>query len=205
MVSQEAIVDVDVYSEQGLLAHQRVHMTRSSEPLEIAATDSFRGLVTLHAYRLNADVDRYNQYGGSPKYVLYPEDRELKLKLTGLRTSYLPGAEVVAGLDLRAAAGLAAPGVLGISIFDTAVDQRAATEQEANDRWFSTSWWQDSSGVAGVSRSSLDKTVMAQPVPRTCNSRQRQSFNPASFDASSSNMTTMTTCAMNTAPPCRRV
>jgi Alpha-2-macroglobulin family/A-macroglobulin TED domain/MG2 domain/Carboxypeptidase regulatory-like domain/A-macroglobulin receptor binding domain len=162
-----SIVDVDVYSEQGLLAHQRVRMMRSSEPLEIPATDSFHGLVTLQAYRLNADVEHYNygQYGASSsKSVLYPEDRELKLKLTGLRTSYAPGAEVMAGLDLRGARGFAAPGALGVSIFDTAVEQRAATEEKANDRWFGTSWWQDSSGVAGVSRPSLDKTDMARPV-----------------------------------------
>ena len=184
------IIDLDVYSEQRLLVHQRVRMTHAAEPLEIPANDGFRGLVTLQAYRLNADVENinYSRYGtGASKSVLYPEDRELKLKLSGLRTSYAPGAEVVAGVDLLAAGGIAAPGALGISVIDTAVEQRAATEEEANDPWFSSSWWQDSSSVAGVSRSSLNKTDMALPVPEDLQLAaeavlQSNSFRPIKFE-----------------------
>jgi hypothetical protein len=161
-------IDVDAVTEEGSLSYFRVRMHSTEEPLTIPAGSTFHGLVTLRAYTMDEESSNYpyGRFGPNEfKSVLYPEDRQLKVSLSGLRPSYLPGAEVDAALTVRDAKGSAAPGALGVAVIDTAVEQRAATEEEANERWPGYNWWQDESGVAGVTRADLDKTDMSRPVP----------------------------------------
>lgn len=160
-------IDVDAVSAQGVINHQQVHMMHALEPITVLMGDDFHGLVTLVAYTMNGESERnsYSWRGWSAyKSVLYPEDRELKVKLTGLHSSYAPGASVDAGLDVRAAGGFVAPGAVGVTVIDTAVEQRAATEEDANQRWFGWNWWRDGSNIAGITYEDLAKTDMSQPV-----------------------------------------
>src|SRR5208337_5227980 len=130
----------------------QVRMYSAEEPLTVPADTHFHGLIALRAYSMTSD-SRSDSAGY--KAVLYPEDRELKVKLSGLLPSYLPGAEVDAGLVLYDASGSVAPGALGVAVIDTAVELRARTEEEANERWYGWSWWNEDSNVAGVTRASL--------------------------------------------------
>jgi hypothetical protein len=155
-------IDVETLSEDGMIAHQQVRMYSAEEPLTVPADTHFHGLIALRAYSMTSD-SRSDSAGY--KAVLYPEDRELKVKLSGLLPSYLPGAEVDAGLVLYDASGSVAPGALGVAVIDTAVELRARTEEEANERWYGWSWWNEGSNVAGVTRASLDRTDMSRPVP----------------------------------------
>jgi hypothetical protein len=161
-------IDIDVLGEHGeQLGHQQVQLTNAVEMLDVPATPAFQGIVTLHAYRMNGDVPPYHYRwdgDGSYKLVLYPVDRELKLKLSGLEASYLPGATVDAGIAVRNAAGLAAAGALGVSVIDTAVEQRAETEAEANERWFGWNWWTDDDDAAGMAREEFDRINLSQPI-----------------------------------------
>jgi hypothetical protein len=160
-----SVIDVDAFSVQGVMSHQQVHMMHATEPFAVTVRDDFRGVVTLVAYSMNGDSAR-NLWIGSGEYksVLYPDDRELNLKLTGLRASYAPGAEVDAGVDVRAAGGFAAPSALGVSVADAAVEQRAVTEEDANLRWSAWNWWRNTASVGGVSMLDLQKTDMSKPV-----------------------------------------
>jgi hypothetical protein len=161
-----SIIDVEAFSGDGILAHQQVRMHNAEEPITILADSAFHGLVLLQAYSMNSDEQRYSwDRAGNYKAVLYPEDRELKVKLTGLRASYLPGAEVDAGLSLQDASGSFAKGALGVAVIDAAVEQRAETEEEANERWYGWNWWESGGSVAGVTLASLNRTKMEQPVP----------------------------------------
>jgi hypothetical protein len=162
-------VDVDVLSETGLLAHLRARPVHGAASLTIPAGPGFHGLITLRAYMFNSEDDDYNSYsasvGNSSKSVLYPEDRELRVKVTGLKTSYPPGAEVSAFLNVNDAAGAFPRGAAGVSVFDTAVQQRAETEEEANQRWFGDYWWLGGSVAGGLTRAALDKTDTSKPIP----------------------------------------
>jgi hypothetical protein len=163
-----AIVDVDVLSESGLLVHRQVRMEHPAEPLVLPPGPGFHGMVNLGAYAINSEPPEYlYQWDGDAGYksVLYPEDRELKLKLTGLQPSYPPGATVDAGLTVKDATGSAKASALGVSVIDTAVELRAETEEEANDHWFGSMWWRDLAGVSGVTSDSLNRLDMSQPVP----------------------------------------
>jgi uncharacterized protein YfaS (alpha-2-macroglobulin family) len=163
-----SFVDLDVLGGTGLLLHQRLHMSRAAEPVTIPATSGFHGLVTLCAYTMTAEMPQYHwQWDGEAGYksVLYPEDLELKLKLTGLQPSYSPGATVDAGLTVQNAAKSAAPSALGVAVIDTAVEQRAATEEEANEHWYGWNWWQSNDSAGGITREMLDRMDMSKPIP----------------------------------------
>jgi hypothetical protein len=161
-------IDIDAVAESGLLRHQQIYMANEDEPATFAGDAQVHGLVTLRAYNMNSDQSAH-QWGwpgySGYKSVLYPEDRGLKIKLTGLESSYLPGAGVDAGLEVHEADGQAAPGAFGVAVFDTAVEQRAQTEAEANEHWFGWSWWLDRDNVAGITRETLDQLDMSRPIP----------------------------------------
>jgi hypothetical protein len=164
-----SLIDVDAMSEQGVLNHQQVHMLHAAEPVTVLMGDEFRGFVTLIAYSMDGERHCYGHSSwcgwSAHKTVLYPEDRELKLKLSGLRTSYAPGSSVDAGLDVRTATGFAAPGALGVAVIDTAVEQRAATEEDADQRWFAWNQWRDpANNISGVTYQNLARADMSQPV-----------------------------------------
>jgi A-macroglobulin TED domain/Alpha-2-macroglobulin family/Carboxypeptidase regulatory-like domain/MG2 domain/A-macroglobulin receptor binding domain len=162
-------IDVDVLSETGLLAHLRARPEHGAASLTIPAGPAFHGLITLRAYTFASEDDDYNSYSASvsnsSKSVLYPEDRELRVMLTGLKTSYSPGAEVSALLNVNDAAGAFPRSAAGVSVFDTAVQQRAETEEEANQSWFGDYWWLGGSVAGGLTRAALDKTDASKPIP----------------------------------------
>jgi hypothetical protein len=158
---QGIALDIEAYSRDGLLHHQQIHMVHATEPVEIPASAAFHGQITLTSCQMNRDLSGYLYLEPcSFKSVLYPEDRALKVKLDGLRPSYLPGAEVNAGVNLQ---GLA--GVVGISVFDKAVEQRATTEEDENDRWSGSMWWQDDSNISGMTVEDLNRIDTSKPIP----------------------------------------
>jgi hypothetical protein len=160
-------VDVDVLSATETLAHLQVRIHHNAEPLTLPSDSRFRGLISLRAYRMSQDVTGYDDWSGdsSDKSVLYPDDRELRVKLNGIKPSYLPGADVNAALRVRDAAGAPIAGAVGVTVFDNAVAQRAETEEEENNRWFGWNWWLEGPQAGGVTRDDLDKVNAAQPIP----------------------------------------
>jgi hypothetical protein len=158
---QGITLDIEAYSRDGLLHHQQIHMAHATEPVEIPASAAFHGKITLTACQMSRELAAFSKWEPcSFKSVLYPEDRALKIRLTGLQRSYSPGSEVSAGLNLQGAAG-----EVGISVFDKAVEQRAATEEDENDRWPSSMWWQDDENVSGVTVEDLNRIDTSKPIP----------------------------------------
>jgi hypothetical protein len=162
------VVDLDVLTDASILEHLQIRMMSREQAFTIPARSSFHGLITLRAYsmRVEMDQDSWEMRPGAMRTVLYPEDRSLRARVSGLAASYAPGAEVNAELELRNASNGPEAGVFGVSVFDTAVEERALTELEANDRWFGQDrWWLDSSHVGDVTLDSLNKTDMSKPIP----------------------------------------
>jgi len=161
-------VDLDVLSETSVLEHWQIRMSGTEQEFSIPASPAFRGLITLRAYSMRVEMERSTWYfgdQGATRVVLYPDDRSLHANVKGLTASYAPGTPVNAQLELRNAANGPAAGVFGVSVFDTAVEQRAETELEANDRWFGQSWWWlAGSSVGDVTLDSLNKTDTSKPI-----------------------------------------
>jgi hypothetical protein len=162
------VVDMDVLSEKAVVGHWQIRMSGEEQPFTIPANPAFHGLITLRGYNLrDQERDRrwYGDRDGTARLVLFPEDRSLSAGVKGLAASHAPGAKVSADLSLRSADKGATAGVFGVSVFDTAVEQRADTEAEASDRWFGRGlWWLEGSSVGGVTRESLNKTDTSKSI-----------------------------------------
>ncbi len=161
-------VDMDILSAQGVVQHWQLRMNGREQQFSIPANPAFHGLIMLRAYSLRDQASKPRWYGdrdGATRSVLYPDgDHSLNGEVKGLQASYVPGAKVNAELSLRTQ-GKGAAGVFGVSVFDTAVEQRAETEAEANDRWFGHGrWWLEPASVGDVTRESLDQINTAQPI-----------------------------------------
>jgi len=161
-------VDPDVLSATSVLEHWQMRMSGSEQGFSIPASPAFRGLITLRAYSMRVEMMQSTWYlgdQGATRTVLYPDDHSLRANVKGLAASYAPGAPVNAQLELSDAANGPAAGVFGVSVFDTAVEQRAETELEANDRWFGQGWWWlEGSSVGDVTLDSLNKTDTSKPI-----------------------------------------
>ncbi|MFY9852613.1 MAG: alpha-2-macroglobulin family protein [Terracidiphilus sp.] len=161
-------VDIDVLSETSVVGHWQIRMNGNDQPFSIPANPAFRGLITLRSYNLRDERRERRWYGdrdGTARSVLYPEDRSLSASVKGLVASYSPGAKVTGELVLRSADKGATAGVFGVSVFDTAVEQRAETEEEANDRGFGRGWWWLAGGNVGdVTRETFDKTDTSKAI-----------------------------------------
>ncbi|HEV2134819.1 MAG TPA: MG2 domain-containing protein [Terracidiphilus sp.] len=161
-------VDLDIVSQNAVLSHWQTRVSGTEQPFSIPASPAFHGVITVRAYNLRGTRGERRWYGerdGSSRSVLYPEDRALSATVKGLADTYSPGARVSGQLLLRSADKGPAAGAFGVSVFDTAVEQRAETEAEANDRWYGGGWWWlDQVGVGDVTLESLNKTDTGKPV-----------------------------------------
>jgi hypothetical protein len=161
-------LDIDILSESAVVGHWQVRISGNEQPFSIPANPAFHGCITLRAYNLRGTRGEQRWYGaggGDTRSVLYPEDHSLSASVKGLGASYAPGAKVSAELSLRSADKGSTAGVFGLSVFDTAVEQRAETEAEANDHWFGRGWWWlEGASVGDVTRASLDKIDTSKPI-----------------------------------------
>jgi hypothetical protein len=161
------VIDVDVASESAVLAHLQVRMHDRSIPITIPADARFHGLVSIRAYKMSESVSQYDYWSErwSSRSVLYPEDRALRVDVSGIKPSYAPGAEVTAGLRVSDALGAGIGSAVGVRVFDNAVAQRAETEEDENNRWLGSWWWLDTESAGGVTRADLDKVDTSKEIP----------------------------------------
>ncbi|MFZ1083717.1 MAG: alpha-2-macroglobulin family protein [Terracidiphilus sp.] len=160
-------VDLDVVSENAVLAHLSIPLASDESTFSIPASPEFRGFVTISVFSALSTIPYYHYSGwmpGSARTVFYPEDRGLKASVAGLETIYSPGAPVDASLDL-AVGKKPVSGVFGVSVYDTAVEQRAQSETEDNDRgnwgtWFSPFDYDQQADT----RASFDSTDILHPI-----------------------------------------
>lgn len=161
------VIDLDVVSESAVLAHLQVRMHDRSTPVTIPADARFHGLISIRAYKMSESVGQYDYWSErwSSRSVLYPEDRALRVDVSGIKPSYTPGAQVAAGLRVSDALGAGIGGAVGVRVFDNAVAQRAETEEDENNRWLGSWWWFDGASAGGVTRADLDKVDTSKEIP----------------------------------------
>ena len=158
------LLDLDVFGSEGPLAHQRVLLVDGSAPVTVAADIRFHGIVTLFAYALR-DTNETG-FASQPGVVLYPENKELRLNVSGLHKTYGPGESVSASVRLADAAASGIEGAIGIAVTDTAVDERARTEDDFKERsWGWSGWYSEHWDVGGLTIDDLNRLDMSKPLP----------------------------------------
>lgn len=154
-------VDIDVVKDGYVLTSMQVRAREGTTSIFIPSEESFHGELGVRAYSMR-DVSEWAPT--AVKRVLYPEDRDLKVQLTGLATTYRPGDLVAARLRISSSNGDGNPAVLGVAVTDKAVDERIRTEQQFARTLWNWNWDDYIPDVAGVTRQDLDKVDVSRPV-----------------------------------------
>jgi hypothetical protein len=160
-------VEVDAIGKEGTLSHEELVLNAGGASVTIPADFRFHGEVTLVAYSMRDVGPGQQPYGsGGTRTVLYPQDTALKLKLTGLEKTYPPYAEVHGALRLSDSGTSRLPGAIGIAVTDTAVDERARTEEDFNEQYSGWGlWYSNDDQVGGFTLDGLNRVDMSRPVP----------------------------------------
>ncbi|PYS86462.1 MAG: hypothetical protein DMF70_02225, partial [Acidobacteria bacterium] len=159
---------LDVINEEKVLQSQLVQLQNSRATIVIPYREGFSGAVTLATYA-PAPSDDDDDFAYSSRTILYPHDRDLKLKLALNQESYRPGEDASANFLTRTATGRLAESALGVVIFDQAVEERARTDREFGGSYGFYGAYCYLSGcngdVAGVTRKDLDRLDLSKPLP----------------------------------------
>jgi hypothetical protein len=158
-------VVLELVREARILHSQVVQLKNGKAYALIPYADGFKDDVTIVGY-YGGSGDRNRSFG--TRTVAYPRDRELKIDARTGRSS-ADGDEVSIAFRVRSAEGMAKPGLLGVVVIDTAIEERGRADVEF-DRAHSlcdacAGWFGYDRNVSGVTRRDLDKLDLSHPVP----------------------------------------
>jgi hypothetical protein len=119
-------VPLQVIHDRTLLASWWLDLSSRNAELQVPWRPEFVNEVT---FAVSTDERQ-----GVSKTVIFPRDTELKLDVRPGRATYRPGEAAAVGLQMLSPAGAPVEGVFGMSIVDSAVTERARTDEESTQR-----------------------------------------------------------------------
>jgi hypothetical protein len=117
----------------------------------------FSGEITLGI----ASGEKYNQFDS--RIIIFPSNPDLTVTVAPARSSYRPGEEASVSFQTKLPDGSTAPSVLGISVVDSAVAERARSNAESP--WGLWRWYRTGAmDLGGVSRDDLLRLDVGKPI-----------------------------------------
>jgi hypothetical protein len=165
---------VDVANETRILESRSVSTVNGAATFSLRYRPEFRDEITIAAYSPALDPSqRYDSSFGS-RTVLFPRDRDLKLKFSLNQVQYKPGEEATVDFRVLTSDGRPSPSALGVVVFDRAVEERARTDQDFSGRFgfygsFS-SWRGYDNQIGGITRKDLQQIDLSKPLPEAIES-----------------------------------
>ena len=122
-------VEVIQTETQAILASQELKLSHTSGRVTFPVNEQFTGRLLLAAYPLNVEVEPYAMYSRTASAsVVVPKPSNLQLDVKPVRTTYRPGEAATVNLSVRDPEGDPVEGVLGLLVYDQAVEELARTE-----------------------------------------------------------------------------
>jgi A-macroglobulin TED domain/Alpha-2-macroglobulin family/Carboxypeptidase regulatory-like domain/MG2 domain/A-macroglobulin receptor binding domain/Alpha-2-macroglobulin bait region domain/Macroglobulin domain MG3 len=156
-------VIVDVSKEMQVIRSEMVRLRDGRGSINIPYDERFQNEIRVAAY---ADIAP-REYVSDSHSVFYPYDQNLKLNVLPGKETYRPGEEAHINFNVSAASGKTLESVLGVVIFDRAVEERARTDREFGSgagfygNYGSLLGWDES--LAGVTKKSLETLDLSKP------------------------------------------
>jgi uncharacterized protein YfaS (alpha-2-macroglobulin family) len=154
-------INVEVAGEHEVFHSTSLRLVRGRAQIRFPYSARFRDKVVVAAYR---DGDSLNY---TARTVLYPHDRELKLAVTPVKTTYRPGEEAQVDLQIKAPNGSTSESALGVVVLDQAVNERAHSDANYGGNY--TNNYQSFSGgdeeIGGITLNSIRRRSLAGPIP----------------------------------------
>ena len=114
---------------QSILASQQVNLSHPSTRVTFVPDARYSGLLTIAAYSLDADLDRYS----APSHVaaasvVIPRATRLQLEVKPAKATYRPGESASVALRVRGIQGEASQSAVGFLAYDQALEELVRTE-----------------------------------------------------------------------------
>jgi uncharacterized protein YfaS (alpha-2-macroglobulin family) len=123
-------VSIDVISNSSVVYSERMTIKDGRETFRIPFRPEFKGELTIAAYFVNEDG--YKEVVSFSKTIIYPSPNDLKLSIKSLKDVYRPNEEAKISFNARNSKG-GAETALGVVVLDKAIEERARTEQMADN------------------------------------------------------------------------
>jgi hypothetical protein len=158
---------IEVAGESEALQSKVASVTDGRGKADFSYDPRFRGELRILAYSMSTISSDHPQGFAT---ILYPAKQELGLALRMTRSSYKPGEQAVADLNLTTAQGKPVQGALGTVVFDKAVSERVRTDDDFGGRGFGFldyrwSYHSDPRTIAGISANDLVLWESRRPYP----------------------------------------
>jgi hypothetical protein len=127
----------------------------------------FKGELTLAAYSLETDSEERYEMPSGAHAILFPSPSTLTVKVKTDRSTYKPGDDVTAALNVSLPSGSTSASALGVVVVDKAVEERIRTDQEFGEGhygFWDWSWWYPPESVGGITFKDLDGLDSSKPL-----------------------------------------
>ena len=157
---------VDVAREYQTLNSIPVELHNGRASLTLPYTPALHDEITVAAYAfVHGDDD--TDYASGWRTVLFPRPHDLQLDVQLGKDTYRPGETAHAALRVRGPQGAGAESALGVVIYDSAVEERARTDEEFGRNSFAALCraWRGADALAGYALADLNRLDMSKPTP----------------------------------------
>jgi Large extracellular alpha-helical protein len=165
--AENALAILSITRDLEIVHSQAVKLRGGKAFVVVPYRTEFSGQVGVAVTVEAADEDGEYQSRSVSRSVIYPRDRELKLDVRMSSAEYRPGDDGRASFRVTTAEGRPLESVLGVTVVDSAVEERARTDNEFNGRRhydFSGYYLNTGGGLAGVTVRDLQKLDVSQPI-----------------------------------------
>jgi hypothetical protein len=152
-------------SNEGRVFYSKVlQLSAGKVDAVIPTSKSVRGSVVISAYHSVHLSDPV--FNG--RQVLFPSSGDLEIESSSPKKTYAPGEKATLEFRVRNVNGSTQTSLLGVSIFDKAVDERARTDSEFGNAYAfcraCTAFFGYERRLPGLTRSDLDRVNRKQPI-----------------------------------------
>src|SRR5580704_7722517 len=161
-------VIVDIASDGAVLWTGRIGLHNHRGFKVIPYAPEFKGELTLAAYSLETDSEERYETPSGARAILFPSPSTLTVKVKTDRSTYKPGDDVSAALNVSLPSGSTSASALGVVVVDKAVEERIRTDQEFGEGhygFWDWSWWYPPESVGGITFKDLDGLDLSKPLP----------------------------------------
>jgi A-macroglobulin TED domain/Alpha-2-macroglobulin family/Carboxypeptidase regulatory-like domain/MG2 domain/A-macroglobulin receptor binding domain/Macroglobulin domain MG3 len=161
-------VIVDLSRDGAMLWTGRINLHNHRGFTVIPFLPQFKGPLTVAAYSLETDAETRYEIPSGSRTIMFPSPSTLAVKVKTDHTTYKPGEDVSAALNISLPNGSAAASALGVVVVDKAVEERIRTDEdfgEGHYGFWDWSWWYSPVSVGGISLQDLDELDLSKPLP----------------------------------------
>ena len=160
----DSYIIVDLANSNQVFKSERIKLRNGRAQITFPFSPQFKDKLTIAAY---PDFPTSNT-SIATHTILYPRNRDLKVEVQPVKTTYRPGETAQVALQVKTPNSSLSESALGVVVIDQAVDERVKTDREFGRNHSSSyqTFFEDDEQIAGVTLNALRHLNMSKPVPR---------------------------------------